>query len=71
MPRDVEEGFGTAINLSRFFSHSQEISISTGILAQICGMGEKERQVYSTTGLMHDVGRDHTQKVIPESRKVA
>jgi len=55
--RQVEEGFGTAINLGRFFSHSQDISISAGILAQICGMGEKETQVYSTTGLMHDVGR--------------
>ena len=53
----IEEEFASLKYLNEYFNHSQEISIGCYILAEVSQLHEHECQMYTTAGLIHDIGR--------------
>ena len=53
----IEEEFASLKYLNEYFNHSQEISIGCHILVEVLKLHEHECQMYTTAGLIHDIGR--------------
>lgn len=53
----IQDEFASLKYLNEYFEHSEDISISCYILAEICDIPEHQRQMYAAVGLIHDIGR--------------
>jgi HD-like signal output (HDOD) protein len=53
----IQDEFASLKYLNEYVNHSEEVSISCRILAEITGMERNEREVHALAGLIHDVGR--------------
>ena len=53
----IQEEFAPLKHLNQYFQHSQEISLSCRIIAEVLGMPKHQREMYSVIGLIHDIGR--------------
>jgi len=53
----IQKEFTALKYLNEYIDHSEEISISCRILAEITDAPRQEREVYALAGLVHDVGR--------------
>jgi HD-like signal output (HDOD) protein len=53
----IREEFASLKYLNEYFDHSEHISISCHILAEISDMPRNQRQMYAVAGLIHDIGR--------------
>lgn len=53
----IQEEFAALEHLNQYFEHSQDISRSCRILAEILEMPEHQREMYAVIGLIHDIGR--------------
>jgi HD-like signal output (HDOD) protein len=53
----VQEEFAPLKHLNQYFQHSQEISLSCRIIAEVLDMPKHQREMYSVIGLIHDIGR--------------
>jgi len=53
----INEEFNSLKYLSEYIDHSEDISTSCRILAEISGIPKDELEIYTVAGLIHDVGR--------------
>ncbi len=53
----IYEEFNALKYLNEYIDHSENISMSCRILAEICGVPQDELEIYTVAGLIHDVGR--------------
>ena len=53
----IQEEFSALKYLNEYLDHSEDISIGCRILAEISGMQQEEREMYTVAGLIHDIGR--------------
>ena len=53
----IQEEFSALKYLNEYIDHSEEISKSCRILAEICGLSREECEMYGVAGLIHDIGR--------------
>ena len=53
----IFEEFNSLKYLSEYIDHSEDISTSCRILAEISGVPQDELEIYTVAGLIHDVGR--------------
>ena len=53
----IQEEFSALKYLNEYLDHSEDISISCRILAEISGMPREQYEIYAVAGLIHDVGR--------------
>lgn len=53
----INEEFNALKYLNEYIDHSEDISISCRILAEICSVPQDELEIYTVGGLIHDVGR--------------
>ena len=53
----IQEEFAALKYLNEYIDHSEDISISCRILAEICGMSQDELEIYTIGGQIHDIGR--------------
>ena len=55
--QSIQEEFAPLKHLNQYFQHSQEISLSCQIMAEVLDMPKHQRQMYAVIGLIHDIGR--------------
>jgi HD-like signal output (HDOD) protein len=53
----IQEEFAALKYLNEYIDHSEDISISCRILAEVSGIPKGELEIYTIAGLIHDVGR--------------
>ena len=53
----IQEEFAALKYLSEYFDHSENISVCCNILSGICNVPQNKRYIYTTAGLVHDIGR--------------
>lgn len=53
----IQEEFAALKYLNEYIDHSEDISISCRILAEICGMSQDQLEIYTIGGQIHDIGR--------------
>jgi HD-like signal output (HDOD) protein len=53
----INEEFNALKYLNEYIDHSEDISISCRVLAEISGVPQDELEIYTIGGLIHDVGR--------------
>ena len=53
----IQKKFASLEHLNQYFEHSQDISLSCRILAELLGMPKHQREMYAVIGLIHDIGR--------------
>jgi len=53
----IKEEFNSLKYLSEYIDHSEDISMSCRILAEISGIPKDELEIYTLAGQIHDVGR--------------
>jgi HD-like signal output (HDOD) protein len=53
----IQEEFSALKYLNEYLDHSEDISIGCRILAEISGMQQEKREMYTVAGLIHDIGR--------------
>jgi len=53
----IKNEFSSLNNLNEYFSHSQDISLGCRVLSEVTGVKEHSREVLTTVGLIHDIGR--------------
>lgn len=53
----IQEEFSALKYLNEYLDHSEDISMGCRILAEISGMRQEEREMYTVAGLIHDIGR--------------
>ena len=55
--KTIQKEFAQLERLHQYFDHSQDISLSCQIIAEVLDMPKHERDMYAVIGLIHDVGR--------------
>ncbi|UCF44237.1 MAG: HDOD domain-containing protein [Planctomycetota bacterium] len=55
--RAIQEEFASLRYLNEYFDHSESISIGCHILAEHTGASREQVQLYTVSGLIHDIGR--------------
>ncbi len=55
--RAIQEEFASLRYLNEYFDHSENISIGCHILAEHTGASREQVQLYTVSGLIHDIGR--------------
>ncbi|UCC23428.1 MAG: HDOD domain-containing protein, partial [Planctomycetota bacterium] len=55
--RAIQEEFASLKYLNEYFDHSESISIGCNILGEVCGASREQVQLYTISGLIHDIGR--------------
>jgi len=53
----LRQEFAALTHLNDYFAHSREISRAVRLLADLTGLPQHVRQMYSVAGLIHDLGR--------------
>ena len=53
----IQKKFASLEHLNQYFEHSQDISLSCRILAELLGMPKHQCDMYAVIGLTHDIGR--------------
>ena len=53
----IQDQFSSLQHLDEYFQHSQDISLGCGILCEVSGLEQYNRDVLSVAGLIHDIGR--------------
>jgi putative nucleotidyltransferase with HDIG domain len=53
----VKKSFASIKNLSEYLDHSKQISIASVYITKALKLSTHEREVYTVTGLLHDIGR--------------
>lgn len=53
----IQEEFAALKYLNEYIDHSEDISTSCRILAEVSGIPQDELEIYTIAGLIHDVGR--------------
>ena len=53
----IQEEFVPLEHLNQYFKHSQDISLSCRILAELLDMPKHQCEMYAVIGLIHDIGR--------------
>ena len=53
----IQRDFATLRHLPQYFAHSQEISLTCRALAEVVGLPDHARDMYTVAGLIHDIGR--------------
>ena len=53
----VQKEFAPLKHLNQYFQHSQDISLSCRIMAEVLDIAKQQREMYAVVGLIHDVGR--------------
>jgi HD-like signal output (HDOD) protein len=53
----IQEEFAALKYLNEYIDHSEDISISCRILAEVSGIPQDELEIYTLAGLIHDIGR--------------
>ena len=53
----IQKEFAPLKHLNQYFQHSQEISLSCRIMAEVLDMPKHQREMYAVIGLIHDIGR--------------
>lgn len=53
----VKQTFSSVRNLNEYLVHSRKVSMSTAHISKVLKVKQHDREVYSVTGLLHDIGR--------------
>ena len=53
----IKQSFSAVKHLNEYSQHSREVSLATSFMAKAFKMNQHDREVFTLTGLLHDIGR--------------
>jgi len=53
----IKQSFSAVSHLNEYTQHSHEVSVATSFMAKAFKLSQHDREVFTLTGLLHDIGR--------------